>query len=219
MGNCIRSKDHYIRTICMPLWTLQTWRTAVIRQFGSVAESSPAFNRLCDYLMTRPGLQKVQHCLQSNCKLHGNSDNEPGIKDQVKWALNWIERLNEVNVLFIDVADPWWSISIVIVQSVKVHDSCAGVSWPHQEFHRTKSRLPAQSEDCFASRDGWQGEGWCRWWIGRWSTSPRRRWGSNADRGGSFGSWSRAVGISRGWPRPCVHEDGRAEGQDEAGRA
>jgi hypothetical protein len=73
--------DTFVNVVCKGLRILEIWRSLMEKRYGSVAQNSPALERLCECLSTLPGLQSVMACAAAGLNLHGTSPAQQGIPE------------------------------------------------------------------------------------------------------------------------------------------
>ena len=71
--------DTFINVVCKGLRILEIWRSLMSKRYGSVAQNSPAMERVCEQLSTFAGLQSIMVCAAAGLNLHGKSEVQQGI--------------------------------------------------------------------------------------------------------------------------------------------
>ena len=74
------SVPEFLKDVCAPLRAIQTWKAALFKKYGQLAEN-PATQRVIQFLRTSRGLKQVVLVLKENTPLHGESNENPGIQD------------------------------------------------------------------------------------------------------------------------------------------
>ena len=57
--------DTFIHVVCKGMRLLEVWRELMIKRFGSLANNSAAFKRLCAHLQSMAGLESILTCKRS----------------------------------------------------------------------------------------------------------------------------------------------------------
>ena len=71
--------ETFINVVCKGLRILEIWRSLISKRFGSVAQNSPAMERVCEQLSTFAGLQSIMVCAAAGLNLHGRNEAQQGI--------------------------------------------------------------------------------------------------------------------------------------------
>ena len=75
------SVDTFANVVCKGTRLLEVWRSLIEKRFGSLAETSAAFRRLCVHLATLAGLESILTCANAGLNLHGKSEAQQGIPE------------------------------------------------------------------------------------------------------------------------------------------
>ena len=75
------TRDTFINVVCKGLRILEIWRSLMSKRYGSVAQNSPAVERVCEQLPTFAGLQSIMVCAAAGLNLHGRNEAQQGIPE------------------------------------------------------------------------------------------------------------------------------------------
>ena len=64
---------------CRSFKLLERWERHILKQFGAIAEQSPAVHRILASLRSKSGAQQIESCASQGLPLHGHSAENPGI--------------------------------------------------------------------------------------------------------------------------------------------
>ena len=78
-GSC--SAREFETTFCLPMRTVESWKSSILRTYGRSAATVPAFTRILQNLQTESGRQKVCSCISARISLGGAGTSEAGIEE------------------------------------------------------------------------------------------------------------------------------------------
>jgi len=85
----------FVEEYCLPIWHAERWVAQKQREFGKLA-SLPAFQRVCNFLLSSKAKAAILSCMRQGVRLEGISAEQPGI-EQCRLLIEDLQKLKTGN--------------------------------------------------------------------------------------------------------------------------